>query len=262
MAHFTDAKYVPIGQSSLPREDSPRGHYSTPPGVSPRKGHHHGHEDGNDGGKKSVMAKVKDKAKKWKNTLVRKKHGTNRPHKNDGIAHGLAGLVEEEDDDEEDNAAAMYEPEMAARGPHTEPAIIHKKDLELNGPSPEQVMNPKNGAELKHQEAIKEPIEKQALGPHSLKHEGDPEQDTHEVQYDKGVSVKEYLIQKLEPGEGDKALSEVITDAITPNKGAPVEGEKTVVEMVKEVVSSFLGTEEPSIPVSTKPEYVKTGSGN
>ncbi|CAN6471686.1 unnamed protein product [Victoria cruziana] len=125
MANATDAKYVPIGQSSLPRDESPRSQCTTPPGLSPRKGHH-GHEDGNDGGKKSVMAKVKDKAKKWKNSLVRKKH-SHRSHKHDGIAHGLAGLVEEEDDDVEDNAAAMYEPEMAAEGPHSELAIKHKK---------------------------------------------------------------------------------------------------------------------------------------
>ncbi|KAF9595543.1 hypothetical protein IFM89_000631 [Coptis chinensis] len=39
-----------------------------------------------------------------------------------------------------------------------------------------------------------------------------------EKKYDKGVSVKEYLRQKLEPGEDEKALSQVISEAISPRK--------------------------------------------
>lgn len=36
--------------------------------------------------------------------------------------------------------------------------------------------------------------------------------------WDKGVWMKEYLLQKLEPGEGDRALYEVITEAVSPRK--------------------------------------------
>lgn len=36
--------------------------------------------------------------------------------------------------------------------------------------------------------------------------------------WDKGVSMKEYIIQKFEPGEDDRALSRVISKAISPRK--------------------------------------------
>ncbi|CAN0910788.1 hypothetical protein LINGRAHAP2_LOCUS26482 [Linum grandiflorum] len=54
--------------------------------------------------------------------------------------------------------------------------------------------------------------------------------------WDKGVSVKEYIMNKLEPGEDAKALSRVISQAMSPRK-AP--GDAGVVEKVKEVVSSL-----------------------
>ncbi|KAJ0248338.1 Low-temperature-induced protein [Hirschfeldia incana] len=38
--------------------------------------------------------------------------------------------------------------------------------------------------------------------------------------WDKGVSVKEYISQKFEPGEDDRALSQVITKAISPRKAS------------------------------------------
>ncbi|KAK8936386.1 Low-temperature-induced 65 kDa protein [Platanthera zijinensis] len=74
---------------------------------------------------------------------------------------------------------------------------------------------------------------------------------------DKGGSVKDYVSGKLAPGEEDKALSEVITEALTPRKGdaveaaAPVSPETSgsrgsgggigVVGRIKETVTSFLG---------------------
>ncbi|XP_024009701.1 low-temperature-induced 65 kDa protein isoform X2 [Eutrema salsugineum] len=38
--------------------------------------------------------------------------------------------------------------------------------------------------------------------------------------WDKGVSMKEYIIQKFEPGEDDRALSRVISKAISPRKAS------------------------------------------
>ncbi|KAA8543837.1 hypothetical protein F0562_021986 [Nyssa sinensis] len=60
---------------------------------------------------------------------------------------------------------------------------------------------------------------------------------------DKSVSVKEYLMHKLEPGEDKKALSQVITDAISPRKTS---GDIGIVEKVKEAVTSLLRNEESS----------------
>ncbi|XP_057789875.1 uncharacterized protein LOC131006763 isoform X1 [Salvia miltiorrhiza] len=61
--------------------------------------------------------------------------------------------------------------------------------------------------------------------------------------YDKGVSVKEYFLNKLEPGEDERALSQAITEAISPRKST---GETGVVDKVKEAVTSFFRQEEAS----------------
>ncbi|KAI3679905.1 hypothetical protein L2E82_50885 [Cichorium intybus] len=52
---------------------------------------------------------------------------------------------------------------------------------------------------------------------------------------DKGVSVKKYLMHKLEPGEDERALSQIITQTISPRR-----------DKVREAMSSFLKSEEPS----------------
>lgn len=59
--------------------------------------------------------------------------------------------------------------------------------------------------------------------------------------WDKGVSVKEYIKHKFEPGEEERALSKVITDVMSPKK-SPREG--GVVGKMKEAVTSFLWQEE------------------
>ncbi|KAG4385284.1 hypothetical protein GLYMA_12G060000v4 [Glycine max] len=61
--------------------------------------------------------------------------------------------------------------------------------------------------------------------------------------WDKGVSMKEYLLNKLEPGEDEKALSQVISEAMSPRR---TPGDAGVMEKVKEVVTSLLRTEEPT----------------
>ncbi|KAF2311887.1 hypothetical protein GH714_027152 [Hevea brasiliensis] len=66
---------------------------------------------------------------------------------------------------------------------------------------------------------------------------------TGEQIWDKGVSVKEYIMQKLEPGQDEKALSQVISEAISPRKSPR---DASVVEKVKEAVTSLLRNEESS----------------
>ncbi|XP_014522090.1 mucin-5AC-like [Vigna radiata var. radiata] len=61
--------------------------------------------------------------------------------------------------------------------------------------------------------------------------------------WDKGVSMKEYFLNKLEPGEDEKALSQVISEAMSPRK---TPGDAGVMEKVREVVTSLLRTEEPA----------------
>lgn len=76
--------------------------------------------------------------------------------------------------------------------------------------------------------------------------------------WDKGVSVKEYIKNKFEPGEDEKALSEVITNAVSPRK-SPREG--GVVEKVKEAVSSLLWHEEPP-EIQSSVTYPATNSSS
>lgn len=61
--------------------------------------------------------------------------------------------------------------------------------------------------------------------------------------WDKGVSVREYFKTKLEPGEDEKALSQVISDVMTPTKTS---GDVGVMDKVREAVSSLLRNEESS----------------
>lgn len=59
-----------------------------------------------------------------------------------------------------------------------------------------------------------------------------------ENKWDKGVSVKEYKMNKFEPGEDEKALSQVISDVIMSPRRSP--GDVGVVEKVRGVVNSLL----------------------
>lgn len=73
--------------------------------------------------------------------------------------------------------------------------------------------------------------------------------------WDKGVSVKEYLIHKFEPGEDERALSQVISDAMSPRK---TPGEAGMVEKVKGAITSLLRNEES--PKATTSQLAITSS--
>lgn len=77
--------------------------------------------------------------------------------------------------------------------------------------------------------------------------------------WDKGVSVKEYLLHKFEPGEDDRALSRAISEAISPRKTL---GEMSVVDKVREAVSSLLRNDsilrsqsKPTVDSPSKPAF-------
>ncbi|XP_074295043.1 uncharacterized protein LOC141622915 isoform X2 [Silene latifolia] len=67
--------------------------------------------------------------------------------------------------------------------------------------------------------------------------------------WDKGVSMTEYLKCKLEPGEDERALSQVISEVISPRRSPT---EKGVVEKMKTAVTLLLQSEEPSTSSSLK----------
>ncbi|XP_022141800.1 microtubule-associated protein 1A [Momordica charantia] len=63
--------------------------------------------------------------------------------------------------------------------------------------------------------------------------------------WDKGVSVKEYLMHKFEPGEDERALSQVLSNALSPRTNPRDVG---VVEKMKEAVNSMLRAEDEPEP--------------
>lgn len=74
--------------------------------------------------------------------------------------------------------------------------------------------------------------------------------------WDKGVSVKEYFLHKLEPGEDERALSQAITEAISPRKST---GEAGVVDKVKGAVTSLFWQEDASNSIE-KPEGLNSNA--
>lgn len=76
--------------------------------------------------------------------------------------------------------------------------------------------------------------------------------------WDKGVSVKEYIKHKFEPGEEERALSKVITDVMSPKRSPREVG---VVGKMKEAVTSFLWQEEsPQSLVTQLPTNAPTNA--
>lgn len=72
--------------------------------------------------------------------------------------------------------------------------------------------------------------------------------------WDKGVSVKEYLLNKFEPGEEDRALSQAISDAVSPiTWKAPGDHQTSVVDVVREAVTSLLRNNDQAHSPPSKP---------
>ncbi|KAF7823696.1 mucin-5AC isoform X2 [Senna tora] len=67
--------------------------------------------------------------------------------------------------------------------------------------------------------------------------------NSNDQTWEKGVSVKEFFINKLEPGEDEKALSQVISEVMSPRR---TPGDVGVMEKVREAVNSLLRNEPSS----------------
>lgn len=288
---------------------------------SPTLGNNHDQEEySNHPNKKSVLAKVKERAKKLRHSLSgKKKHGNDLHDDNTTPSWGVSlDDLDEEDDDPEYLGAPsnninnfickfmilrqkilnllcliVYESELAPetyreyarQHPRASPvvsekhimpgSIKHETDQQENDRAMSRNKTMARSASLKLAPShsvtskfagltVKTP-ETQETGDHtalsdSAIHLGDMKKlgessligkqfSSSPQKWDKGVSVKEYFLNKLEPGEDERALSQAITDAISPRKTARETG---VVEMVKEAVTSFFRHEETSSSVTTK----------
>ncbi|KAJ4725756.1 Low-temperature-induced protein [Melia azedarach] len=262
------------------------------PHSSPTLRRDHDPEEDHTPNKKSVLTKVKEKARKLRHSLSGKKK-----HYEEDNTTPSWGVTLEDDEDEEEDAeylgAPMYESELAPEGyreharqhPRAIPVISDKHVLASsvnsgagqeneNPPTPNKTLtetvteklSPAYATVSDATQAIASKIQDLTVSsladPGTDKHENldankqanlptvklsTPETDkrtspTGQVT-DKGVSVKEYIKNKLEPGEDDKALSKVITDTMSPRKSPREVG---VMDKMKEAVTAFLWNEEPS----------------
>jgi len=286
--------------------------------ISPTLGKNHDPEEySNYPNKKSVLAKVKERAKKLRHTLSgKKKHGNDLHDDNITPSWGVSlDDLDEEDDDPEYLGAPMYESELAPetyreyarQHPRATPVVSEKHNL--LGSVKHETDQQENDKAMSRNRTMARSVslkltpthmvtskfagltvtmpETQETGNHNVLsdsaiHLGDmkklgessvigKQSSGSPQRWDKGVSVKEYFLNKLEPGENEKALSQAITDAISPRKNVKDTG---VVEMVKEAVTSFFRHEEtsnsvtsktttnssPTLLVSPKPTFTKENS--
>ncbi|KAK6927004.1 hypothetical protein RJ641_008723 [Dillenia turbinata] len=237
--------------------------------------------------RRSVIAKVRDKAKRWKQNLANKKNNSGGDNPTPSWGVSLEDDEDEEDDkDPEYLGAPMYESELAPEGlkesarqhpranpviskNHTLPSIVKTRGEQPKEGSPgagktETITEIVAPAYISVSEAANIVTSKPQGITMTSSSSPRPKEDAacgEQAALDRGVSVKEYLMHKFEPGEGEKALSQVITEAISPRKAPADVG---YMEKVRGAVTSFLRPEavSPSInnPKATKSYHHPTTS--
>ncbi|KAK4851293.1 hypothetical protein QYF36_013902 [Acer negundo] len=253
--------------------------------------------------KKSVLTKVKEKAKKLRQSLSKKKQS------DEGNTTPSWCVTLEDEDGEEDAeylGAPMYESELAPEG-YKEHARQHPRAIPVISEKHVFTSSASGGQENEKPGIAQEENEKPNVGqgdekppsPHKTLTETVTEKlapayatvsdatyaiaskiqsltvsspaavsgtdkklfvktgqkntsPTAQI-WDKGVSVKEYVLHKFEPGEDEKALSQVIADVMSP-RISPRDG--TVVKKVKEAVTNLIWKEEPSQSSAAQPAAI------
>ncbi|MCD7454207.1 hypothetical protein HAX54_023961 [Datura stramonium] len=256
-------------------------------------------------GKKSVISKVKEKAKKLKYTLSGKK----KLHENyDSNTPSWGVTLDDDDDEEEDDdpeylGAPMYESEMAPepykeaarQHPRADPVlsekhvtprsinrdqVIEHDNMEKLPASPSKTITEtvteklapayavvsdathaiaskiSNLALTNFNDDVQEPENQNVSKTGQSKLGQNVEQNANALKspvqkWDKGVSVKEYFAEKFEPGEGERSLSQIITEAISPWKAAS--SDTGTMDKMKGAVTSSIKTESIKSPASNNP---------
>ncbi|MFS7934545.1 hypothetical protein Hanom_Chr05g00392801 [Helianthus anomalus] len=230
-----------------------------------KKKNHDQEDDGNRHNKKSVLAKVKETAKKLKISLRRKKPSEKNESPCDlappSTGVGPKDKGEEKEEDAEHHCAQMYESKhksannkqslLSTSGKHLE-KLNTKESKDEHAPSDPSV-DAADTDDTKNQTSTTIDVPKAHEFPQrdsrfsglsvstsdtnenkcdrSLKEEENAKGESKTI--DKGVSVKEYLMHKFEPGQDERALSKVITQTISPRR-----------YKMREDMNSFLKNEE------------------
>lgn len=235
--------------------------------------------------KKPVMKKVKDKVKKIKNTLEKKMHGEDQYHHHeldveeddDDDNDGYEEDDEEQKTDPDVHGVGHHEPldEVEIKDRVVVGESIAPVEVDPDAPAMETKAHRDGGEEVDLSQPLLTKLEEMTISSQHKK-EGEreatrPHEETSAMEYgkkvanmvlekvkprgrveegekvaDKGVSVREYLVEKLRPGEDDKALSEVISEMVHGTKEEEEEkkimkGERKMVERIRQTMASLLG---------------------
>ncbi|KAF7120520.1 hypothetical protein RHSIM_Rhsim13G0077500 [Rhododendron simsii] len=238
--------------------------WASSPTTTLGKDHEHGEHDDHHN-KKSVLAKVKETAKKMKNSLSKKKHGHEdtemapEPYKETARQHPRAIPVVSE------NRVLLSSVKNEAEQEKEKP---NKTITETVSDKLGQAYAAVSDATHAIASKIAGLTVATDTGDDSAADNGMMKLGKGSEMWDKGVSVKEYLMNKFEPGEDERALSQAITEAISPRR---VTGDVGVVEKVKGAVNSLLHSDDssssqsatratplsPPVPVSTNLQQKK-----
>ncbi|KAJ9548301.1 hypothetical protein OSB04_020844 [Centaurea solstitialis] len=249
---------------------------------SQKQKRNHGQEnDANHHNKKSVLAKVKEKAKKFKHSLSGKKHRDENDSRGPSTSPSSSNGQEEAKyrntpsnvfsrapgpykqtsrDHPREAPGSRLEKHCTtsnAREPHTPTRLASGVRLDEHASSSNTNTNTSvvAGTDAKDHEPATTDVPKEHDSPESSsryssltissQESGASKVDNNVEERegtegesqtrDKGVSVKEYLMHKFEPGEDERALSLAITQTISPRR-----------DKVREAMSSFLKNDEPS----------------
>ncbi|XP_024973901.1 uncharacterized protein LOC112512257 [Cynara cardunculus var. scolymus] len=195
----------------------------------------HDHDDhGNHHIKKSVFMRVKEKARKLKKSISgRKRRDENESRSPYATPPGSARPVDYEKDGPEFFSSPLYEPTVE---PEIDKHASKDNPRETNKGSSEKHKNTSN-VDRGSTDSIDSKLSGLTVSGDRNANKPEPKENTTSSlqPQDKGVSVKEYLMHKLEPGEDERALSQAITQTISPRR-----------DKMKEAMNTLLGTEEPS----------------
>ncbi|WOL16511.1 hypothetical protein Cni_G25298 [Canna indica] len=254
--------------------------------------------------KKSLMTRVKERAKKWRQVLVRRRS----PKREDDNATPPWGVSLEEADEEDDSDHLHGAPRIGVDGyedsdseknstihypsPCTDNLTAREAEMKLGNDVRKQPAGSDQTAAVKDAAAgnadcvdagnksLGETVTDSLAPAYAVVSEATqaiasriqesarPSCESAAKQvWEKGVSMKEYLLQKLEPTEEDRALCQVITSAVSPrtrshefaeagafgnNEALSSLSSSSSSSMAKEVEADSAIADSP-IPISTNP---------
>ncbi|XP_051113398.1 uncharacterized protein LOC127239344 isoform X2 [Andrographis paniculata] len=225
-------------------------------------------------GRKSVMARVKERAKKLRYSLSGRKNRLEDEFHNNAIHsmqrhpwpasavfdhHNIADHDRDRDNDGRSDEEREMDPEyLGAPMYESESAPESLKETARQHPRAVPVISKNHRTptctkckETEQHGNSESPLSRNTSKAQRAISTSDAGKNSGSLTWDKGVSVKEYFMNKLEPGEDERALSQAITEAISPRKST--DQAAGVVDKVKEAVTSLFRHQESSFPTADSP---------